>query len=42
MDKALNKDKMASFDVLGHIDVNEWNGNQNVQIRVLEIIPHER
>lgn len=42
MDKALNKDKVTSFDVIGHIDVNEWNGNQNVQIRVLEIIPHER
>lgn len=35
-------DNMTRFDVMGHIEVNEWNGNENVQLRVLSLIPHER
>lgn len=38
----LNEEVMTRYDVIGHIDANEWNGNANAQIRVLELIPYER
>ena len=34
----LSKNAKSAYDIIGHIDINEWNDSENVQMRVLKII----
>ena len=34
----LSNNAKSAYDIIGHIDINEWNDTENVQLRVLKLI----